>query len=254
MRLKNTLMQGLLTAGLAVSAVTGQTAGTAATQTQTPAATTPETTRDRPGANDKMATDKDKMASDKMVSKSDEEFMMKAAQGSTAEIQMAQMAQQKASSQEVKDYARKIEQDHTAASSKLKAIATDRQVSLPSDVGPKHQEMAAKLGAMSGEDFDRAYVKAMIKDHKADVKAFSKASERSMDTDLKTFASTTLPTLKDHLQTAEQLNTSTRSRSSDTPSTKAPMDSTTGVKSGNTTTTDPVPSTPAPTPTPVPQP
>lgn len=152
-----------------------------------------------------------------MVGKQDREFMMHAAMGGMTEVQLAQMAQQKAESQEVKDYARKLEQDHTQANEKLKAIAQERQVSLPTDIGAEHQQMVTKLNGLSGAEFDKAYVKMMVSDHKKDVKEFEKVANRSMDSDLKNFASATAPTLKEHLTAAQQLQSgSTRSRSADT--------------------------------------
>ncbi|MBC7927837.1 MAG: DUF4142 domain-containing protein [Bryobacteraceae bacterium] len=150
-----------------------------------------------------------------MVGKSDSSFMMKAAMGGMAEVQMAQMAQQKASSQEVKDYARKLEQHHTEANDKLKAIAQERQVPLPTDIGSEYKMIAGKLQNLSGSEFDRAYIKAMVADHRKDVREFEKQSARGMDSDLKSFASSALPTLKEHLQSAEQLSTSSRSRKMD---------------------------------------
>jgi len=150
-----------------------------------------------------------------MVGGMDQKFLTEAANGGIAEVQMAQMAQQKASSQEVKDYARRLEQDHTKANNELKEVAQRRQVSLPTDTDAKHKEMATKLNALSGAEFDRAYMRMMVQDHRKDIKMFERESNTGMDTDLKNFASSTLPTLKEHLQQAEQINGSTRSRKAD---------------------------------------
>jgi putative membrane protein len=169
-----------------------------------------------------------------MIGPSDRNFMMKAAQGGMMEVRLAQMAQQKAASDEVKQYAQRLEQDHTKANEKLKQIAQERQVSLPTDLGP-HQKDVSKLQNLSGEAFDRAYIQMQIKDHKKDISEFRKQSNRGMDTDLKEFASAQLPTLEQHLQQAQQLQTSTRSRKSDKSSqgTNAGSDSSKGT--GNTT-------------------
>jgi putative membrane protein len=167
-----------------------------------------------------------------MVSAIDHKFLEDAARGGLAEVQLAQMAQQKASSQEVKDYARKLEQDHSQANEKLKAIAQQRQVQLPTDLG-EHQQMISKLSNLSGDEFDRAYMRMMVQDHKKDIKEFQRESNRSIDSDLKEFASTTLPTLQQHLQSAEQINGSTRSRKADHSSSSS--SSSTG---GNTSTSN----------------
>ncbi|MBC8166439.1 MAG: DUF4142 domain-containing protein [Bryobacteraceae bacterium] len=166
---------------------------------------------------DKKTTDSKMsgMSGGAMVGKADSDFMMKAAMGGMMEMQLAQAAQQKASSQEVKDLARKIEQDHKQASDKLKAIAAERHVDLPATMGPEHEKMMAKVTGLTGEEFDRAYTKLMVADHKKDIREFEKAVNRSMDSDLKNFASATLPSLKEHLTSAQQLSTSTRSRAAD---------------------------------------
>jgi putative membrane protein len=147
-----------------------------------------------------------------MVSQNDRNFMTKAAQGGMMEVQLAQLAQQKAASEEVKQYAHKLEQDHTKANEELKKIAQDRQVNLPSDLGP-HQQELAKFQNLSGEAFDREYIKMQIKDHKKDIGEFRKQANRGMDSDLKAFASAQLPTLEQHLQQAQQLSSSTGTRS-----------------------------------------
>jgi putative membrane protein len=174
-----------------------------------------------------------------MIGQGDRNFMMKAAQGGMMEVQLAQMAQQKASSDEVKQYAQRLEQDHSKANEKLKEIAQERQVSLPTDLG-KHQEQVSKLQNLSGEAFDRAYIQMQVKHHKKDISEFRKQSNRGMDTDLKEFASAQLPALEQHLQQAQQLQTSTRSRKADTGSSSGSSrnndstgSSTTGTSSGS---------------------
>ena len=58
----------------------------------------------------------------------------------------------------------------------------------------------AKLAKLSGAEFDKAYIDMMVKDHKKDVAEFEKESKGAKDSDLKSWASTTLPTLQDHLE------------------------------------------------------
>jgi putative membrane protein len=147
-----------------------------------------------------------------MLNPKDEKFMMDAARGGMAEVRLAQIAQQKASSAEVKQYAQQLEQDHTKANEQLKTIAQERGVQLPTDLGP-HQKTVDMLNNLSGEAFDRAYMKAQVKDHKKDIGEFRKASQNSMDSDLKTFASSTLPTLESHLSKAQTLTSQTGTRS-----------------------------------------
>jgi putative membrane protein len=142
-----------------------------------------------------------------MIGENDKRFLTKAAEGGLMEVQMAQLAQRQASSQAVKDYARQLEQDHTNANKQLMDIATQRNVSLPTTpMASDHQQTMDKLGKLSGADFDKQYIRMMIRDHRKDIKEFEKESNNGMDTNLKTFASSTLPTLRNHLQMAEQID------------------------------------------------
>jgi putative membrane protein len=66
-------------------------------------------------------------------------------------------------------------------------------------------KMATELKQKSGADFDRAYSKAMVKDHKEAVALFKSEAASGKNADLKAFAQTTLPTLESHLKMAESL-------------------------------------------------
>ena len=150
-----------------------------------------------------------------MVGKNDHDFLVTAAQSNMAEIEATRLAQEKASSNEVKEFARKLEQDHQKTSEKLKALAQQKNVDLPTDMG-KHAQMVEKVRGLSGDKFDKEFMKMQVSHHKKDVGAFQKQTDRSMDSDVKSFASATLPTLQQHLQEAQQLQGSTRGRSADT--------------------------------------
>jgi putative membrane protein len=146
-----------------------------------------------------------------LVGKPDEEFMMKAAQGGLMEVEAARLAQEKASSTEIKEFARKLEQDHTKANDQLKQLAAQKNVQLPTDMG-QHAATVEKIRNLSGDQFDKAFMKMQVQHHKKDVNEFQKETTRAMDSDVKTFASATLPTLQEHLKQAQDLEGSTRGR------------------------------------------
>ena len=84
-------------------------------------------------------------------------------------------------------------------------LASSKGITLPTTLDDKHQKELTKMSAMSGAEFDRAYSKNMLSDHKKDVSEFEKESTRATDPDLKAFAAKTLPTLQQHLQLAQAL-------------------------------------------------
>lgn len=132
------------------------------------------------------------------VNKDDADFAVEAANGGMAEVQLGQLAQQKATNQDVKDFGAKMITDHTKANEKMMALAKQKNITLPAAINNKEQKLLDDLSKKTGKDFDKAYVKVMVDDHDEDIKLFSKEAENGKDHDVKSFAETTLPTLKMH--------------------------------------------------------
>lgn len=138
--------------------------------------------------------------------KADQKFVMDAAQGGMMEVQLGQLAQQNAQSQDVKNFGQRMVTDHTKANDELKALAQQKGITLPTEMKHKMKSEADKLGKMSGADFDRHYMKMMVKDHEKDVAEFRKATKKVKDPDLNAFAAKTLPVLEQHLQQAKEVS------------------------------------------------
>jgi len=132
----------------------------------------------------------------------DKTFVQKAAIGGIAEVEMGKLAQQKGSSDQVKQFGSRMVEDHSKANDELKQIASSKGITLPTDLDAKHKSKMDKMQKLSGAQFDRAYMDDMVADHKEDVADFKKQASSGKDGDLKAFASKTLPTLEDHLKMA----------------------------------------------------
>ena len=133
----------------------------------------------------------------------DKTFVQKAAVGGIAEVEMGKMAQQKGSSDQVKQFGSRMVEDHSKANDELKQVASSKGITLPTDLDAKHKSKMDKMQKLSGAQFDRAYMDDMVADHKEDVADFKKQASSGKDSDLKAFASKTLPTLEDHLKMAQ---------------------------------------------------
>lgn len=138
------------------------------------------------------------------VAASDKAFMMKAAQGGLAEVQLGQLAVDKAQDADVKAFGQRMVDDHGKANDQLKSIAQQKGVTLPTDLDAKDKAAKDRLSKLSGAQFDRAYMRDMVSDHKKDVAEFKKEANAGKDNDVKNFASQTVPTLESHLQDAEK--------------------------------------------------
>jgi putative membrane protein len=142
-------------------------------------------------------------AADKPSTPADSRFATKAAMGGMAEVQLGQLALKNSSNTDVKTFAQKMVSDHTKAGEKLKDVAAKDNIALPSDMDAKDKALYDKLSKLQGADFDKAYMKDMVKDHKTDVAEFQKEANSGGNPDLKQFAGDTLPTLQEHLKMAE---------------------------------------------------
>jgi len=139
------------------------------------------------------------------VDKKDADFAVEAANGGMEEVAMGQVAQTNAASQRVKDFGAMMVKDHSEAGDKLKQLAQQKNIALPSSLADKEQKMLADLQKKTGKDFDKAYMNMMLDDHKKDIKEFQGASVDCKDSDLKNFASTTLPVLQKHLDSVKAI-------------------------------------------------
>jgi putative membrane protein len=146
----------------------------------------------------------------------DRQFIMKAGEGGKAEVELGQLAKDKASSQSVKEFGQRMVDDHTKANRQLEALAGQKGITLPDKLDAKHRALKSRLEKLSGSEFDRAYMHEMVQDHTKDVAEFQRESSAAKDPDVKSFASETLPTLKQHLslakRTAENGETTTASK------------------------------------------
>lgn len=140
------------------------------------------------------------------LSSGDRKFMEKAARDGLAEVQLGQLAKDRGMSDEVKSFANRMVTDHGKANDELKSLAASKGVTLPTETDKSHQKKAEKLAKLQGPDFDRAYMKDMVKDHKHDVGDFRKKAKNAKDADLQKFAQSTLPTLEEHLAMAQKTN------------------------------------------------
>jgi putative membrane protein len=141
------------------------------------------------------------------VASSDKTFVEKAAQGGMTEVEAGKLAQEKASSQDVKDFGAMMVKDHTQNDSDLMALAQTKGVTPPADLDMMHKAMIDKLNMSSGADFDKAYIKNQIAGHKK-MLALMEKEEASTDSDFKAFATKTADTVKMHLSKAEDLQKS----------------------------------------------
>jgi len=129
----------------------------------------------------------------------DSEFMTKAASGGLLEVQLGQQVAQKATTPEAKSFAQQMVTDHTKSNDELKALAAQKNITLPTTLGEDQQKVYDEVLAEKGAELDKKYVSAMLTDHREDIKEYQEAVTKSTDTNIKTYAQKNLPVLQMHL-------------------------------------------------------
>ncbi len=131
-------------------------------------------------------------------------FIQKAIEGNLAEIKVGQLAQQKGASEGVRHFGTVLEQDHSTANQQAMTAASSMGVTPPSEPSAKEQATYQHLASLSGKEFDKAFVKAEVKDHKKDIAEYKKEA-KSSNSPAANYAQQILPDLHKHLQLAESL-------------------------------------------------
>src|SRR5512138_1731693 len=105
------------------------------------------------------------------LQRTDRRFIVKATEGGREEVELGRLAQSKASSDAVKKFGQRMVEDHDNANKELMDLASSKNVQLD-EKAAKKDALVEKLNKLQGQDFDRAYVNEMVKDHKKDVAEF----------------------------------------------------------------------------------
>ena len=147
------------------------------------------------------------LATSAAQAQSAQDFVNKVALSDMFEIQSSQLALTKQPDADTKPFAEKMISDHQKTSSELKALVGGGKVkaTLPTALDSEHQRMLDSLKAKNGKDFDRDYDQTQVKAHQDAIALFDTYSKSGDNSDLKSWAATTLPHLKEHLSMAEKL-------------------------------------------------
>jgi putative membrane protein len=134
----------------------------------------------------------------------DRAFIKMAASSGQAEIQLGKLAAERADRSEVRDFAKRLEKDHTQADLELLKILNAQRINVSRDMEP-YQAAAADLIKLRGAEFDRAYLRHMVKEHDEAVAQFAAEANKGRNPELKAYAAKVLPILQEHLQLARDL-------------------------------------------------
>jgi len=183
----------MLAVGFAASLALGVTAAQAQTSTAPNTMSPPSATNSSSAASPGM----------KKASKSEQHFLKEAIEGDLSEMKVGKLAQQNGESQDVKQFGQTLEQDHSANLQQAQNLAQQDGVTPPTAPSAKQMKIYDRLSKEHGAAFDKAFARAMVKDHKQDIAKFDKQAKKKDA--VGQFAQQTLPTLHKHLQMAQSI-------------------------------------------------
>jgi putative membrane protein len=168
------------------------------------------------------------------------QFVQTAAMHGTAEVELGQLASERAQNGDVKAFAQMMVKDHTRANNELKQAVSGQNVDISKpQLDQKHQQLMSRLRNLTGAEFDREYMKAMVAGHREvrnllqsrtqqrDTRTTGSSGNQEarthgganptgatgtagtgdaqLETRVEQWATKTLPSVEQHLQRAEQI-------------------------------------------------
>ncbi len=146
------------------------------------------------------------LAASEQLSDQDKKFLQDSAERSMFELQAAKMAQQKAADQQVKNYARKVQRDHSNIQQQVQKLAREGNVQLPQKLSDAYQTRINQLSKLSGQDFEKEYLKTEVQTHKDDMWRYQKEASDTKNGDMLQFTKKTAQVLSENLQRAQNLS------------------------------------------------
>jgi putative membrane protein len=134
-------------------------------------------------------------------------------------VKLGQLAAERGSNAQVKQYGRRMSTDHQKANAELKQVASKIAVQMPTDLDAKHQDLVDRLSKMKGAEFDREYMQAMADGHQEVVQELERHADRGAErgvgtaggatqgqTSVNEYAKKMLPDVRQHLDQAKQIH------------------------------------------------
>ena len=139
------------------------------------------------------------------TSANDEDFVEFAGETDLTVARLGQMAESQGSNSQVKQLGRMMQQDHTQDLKALTAVANRIGAIAPNSLDDEHKQVVSRFAGLTGQDFDRKFLKEMSDRHANALAAYKREADRGFNAELKAYAGKALPHLEAHLREAQRL-------------------------------------------------
>ena len=147
----------------------------------------------------------------------DKMFLRKVSEGGMAQVQLGQLASQKAGSSDVKKLGQKMVDDHTVLNSELGPLAEEMGLKLSGRMNKMDQAEYDKLSGLSGTEFDKEYLAFLTQDHRNDLREFKREEASTTDPAVKDAVTQGEKMIAGHLRIIEKLDAANGVRTASAP-------------------------------------
>jgi len=136
---------------------------------------------------------------------SDKEFVARALACNILEEKLAERAVKHAQSQDVRDFAKRLVDDHALCNKKLLAVAAEMKLGVVAGLDAKSKETRARFDRLEPAAFDREFISHMVKEHEREIRTYEGVAKSTTNASLRTYVNDALPTLRKHLEEARKI-------------------------------------------------
>jgi putative membrane protein len=135
----------------------------------------------------------------------DADFLRTASHINQAEVDAGRMAMERAIDPEVRRFGEMLANDHRESLQELEQLASQQDIALPQQLDNKHQQMLSRLSQLQGAQFDREFINEMVKRHEEAISRFENQMRSGRDAQAKSYAANAIPSLREHLRIAREI-------------------------------------------------
>ena len=132
-------------------------------------------------------------------------FLVRAANATMTQLEMAHMTQQIASTQSIKNFASMLAKEQQSLQQEIKSLAIAKHIILPGAVSNDDQKDINELAEMNGRNYDKAFINKIIDRYKDGIRHYDVAAKDAADVEIQNFANNSLVKLRMHLDSAQVL-------------------------------------------------
>jgi len=136
---------------------------------------------------------------------SDAAFLAAAAQADMTIVHIGKMAQDRAVSSKLKDFANTLVQQHSSDYQEVSELAANAGQAIPKGIDRQNDRIIAALDRSKGKTFDHAFLVRQVTEHERLVSAFEREAKHGSNPAIKAYASKTLPAIERHMHDAQEL-------------------------------------------------